>query len=206
MRSLPHSNSDILTGTESQSLESQHIAISSLLHSQAAFFAFGNSNAISSIDLSNAYNGISGYNVLAVALLLFAGNWAGPIWWTSAGIAYSSCRTEPERPAKSKTKQHLDSQKSNEILLAESRKTPSRALSDDDKTSSSTFRIFVTVYTMFFAGALLSIMAACFMLREHLFIWSVFSPKYLYMMAWIIAFHVVTCASIGSVSLFLKWA
>lgn len=62
------------------------ITITTLLLSHFSFFALGNSNAISSIDLSNAYNGVSGYNVIAVGLLLFAGNWAGPVWWAAAGV------------------------------------------------------------------------------------------------------------------------
>ncbi|KAJ4367042.1 major facilitator super transporter protein [Neocucurbitaria cava] len=57
-----------------------------LLLTHTSFFALGNSNAISSIDLSNSYNGISGYNVLAVGLLVFLSNWAGPIYWSLAGI------------------------------------------------------------------------------------------------------------------------
>ncbi|KAI9842523.1 MAG: major facilitator super transporter protein [Thelocarpon superellum] len=60
------------------------ISITSLLFQYLSFFAFGGSNAISSIDLSNAYNGVAGYNVLAVGLLTFISNWVGPIWWMSA--------------------------------------------------------------------------------------------------------------------------
>ncbi|PBP20536.1 GPI ethanolamine phosphate transferase [Diplocarpon rosae] len=60
------------------------ITTTSLLLQYSSFFAFGGSNAISSVDLSSAYNGISGYNVLAVGALTFASNWTGPIFWTSA--------------------------------------------------------------------------------------------------------------------------
>lgn len=60
------------------------LTLTSVLFQHASFFAFGGSNAISSIDLSNAYNGIDGYNVVAVGILTFCGNWAGPLWWTSA--------------------------------------------------------------------------------------------------------------------------
>ncbi|TAQ89779.1 hypothetical protein B7494_g1852 [Chlorociboria aeruginascens] len=41
------------------------ISTTSLLLQYTSFFAFGGSNAISSIDLSSAYNGVSGYNGLA---------------------------------------------------------------------------------------------------------------------------------------------
>ncbi|KKY20556.1 putative gpi ethanolamine phosphate transferase 2 [Diplodia seriata] len=60
--------------------------LTSLLLAHTSFFALGNSNAISSIDLSNAYNGVSGYNIVGVGVLLFLANWAGPIYWTSASV------------------------------------------------------------------------------------------------------------------------
>jgi len=62
------------------------IAFTTILLAHVSFFALGNSNAISSINLSNAYNGVSGYNVVAVGFLVFISNWAGPIWWSVAGI------------------------------------------------------------------------------------------------------------------------
>ncbi|KAF1839033.1 GPI ethanolamine phosphate transferase 2 [Decorospora gaudefroyi] len=62
------------------------ITLTTLLQIQTSFFALGNSNSISSIDLSNSYNGISDYNVLAVGALVFLSNWAGPVYWSLAGI------------------------------------------------------------------------------------------------------------------------
>ncbi|KAK6063877.1 GPI ethanolamine phosphate transferase 2 [Seiridium cupressi] len=62
------------------------ITTSSLLLQLASFFAMGGSNAISSVDLSNAYNGVRDFNVVAVGVLTFVSNWAAPIWWTWATI------------------------------------------------------------------------------------------------------------------------
>lgn len=45
------------------------------------------------------------------------------------------------------------------------------------------------LFTFHIAASLLSVMAACTALRTHLFIWTVFSPKYLYSMAWAVANH-----------------
>jgi ethanolaminephosphotransferase len=59
------------------------IAVTVFIFSHTYFFCFGGSNSISSIDLSNAYNGISDYQILTVAILLFSANWAGPTWWCS---------------------------------------------------------------------------------------------------------------------------
>jgi ethanolaminephosphotransferase len=44
--------------------------------------------------------------------------------------------------------------------------------------------------TFHIVTSLMSVMAACTALRTHLFIWTVFSPKYLYTMAWATANHV----------------
>lgn len=119
------------------------LAITSIICQYSSFFMFGGSNSISSVDLSNAYNGVSGYNVLAVGALTFVGNWAGPIWWASA-----VCRIRSR-------KQGL--------------------------TGSGTFGLL----TSFTSISTLAMMLACTLLREHLFIWTVFSPKYLYTLAWV---------------------
>src|SRR5436305_1866668 len=95
--------------------------VTSLLMSYASFFALGNSNAISSIDLSNAYNGVSGYNVGAVGILVFFSNWAGPIWWSSAGILMLAHIVDPAPPA---TENDLKSRK----WVEEERKLLSQAI------------------------------------------------------------------------------
>lgn len=117
----------------------------------SSFFAFGGTNAISSVDLSNAYNGVGGYNVLAVGVLTFVSNWVGPVWWASA----TACVLNP-----------------------------------GDFGLQKKFDYFgaLTLFAMVHA---FMVMAACLLLREHLFIWTVFSPKYLYMMAWTFAQHMV---------------
>ena len=143
-------------------LSSIELTLTSLLFHYTAFFAFGGSNAISSIDLSNAYNGIGGYNGVAVGVLTFCGNWAGPMWWTSATA-----------------------------LL----------LSNRDKRYQN-WTGHLSLLTTFVSSSLLFVMLACTALRTHLFIWTVFSPKYLYSIAWSMGQHL--CVSIGYGSL-LFW-
>lgn len=128
-----------------------------LLQQHMLYFALGGSNAISSIDLSSAYNGVSGYSVVAVGVLTFVSNWAGPIWWTSASML---------------------------LLYREGYESRAEAL----KQHLSVLTLFVSVST-------LSVMAACTLLRAHLFVWTVFSPKYLYSMAWGMGQHL--CVDIG---------
>jgi len=127
------------------------LLITMLLLQYSSFFAFGGTNAISSVDLSNAYNGVGGYNVLAVGILTFVSNWAGPVWWASA----TAC-----------------------VLQSNTTSTPEESRFDA-----------LGVQTIFACVGVLAVMTACTVLREHLFIWTVFSPKYLYMMAWTFAQH-----------------
>ncbi|KAE8450118.1 hypothetical protein EG329_006899 [Mollisiaceae sp. DMI_Dod_QoI] len=136
------------------------ITTTSLLLQYMSFFAFGGSNAISSIDLSSAYNGVSGYNVLAVGILTFVSNWAGPIFWTSA---------------------------TNLMLLRLS-----------ITGQKDILRQHLSLLTVFVTSSLVFVMAACTLLRTHLFIWTVFSPKYLYSMAWSLGQHLVINMGFGS--------
>ncbi|KAM3444342.1 hypothetical protein NHJ13734_001459 [Beauveria thailandica] len=129
------------------------ITASSILFQYTSFFAAGGSNAISSVDLSSAYNGISGFNVVAVGILTFASNWAGPLYWTSATTT----------------------------LLVDKYSAGERGV----------FRQHVALLTVFATASVASVMAACTAMRTHLFIWTVFSPKYLYAMAWNIAQHLL---------------
>ncbi len=139
------------------------ISTTALLLQYTSFFGFGGSNAISSIDLSSAYNGVGSYNVLAVGILTFVSNWTGPIFWTSATtIMLLKLRQTPTGNGKDLLKQHL-------CLL-----------------------------TVFVTSNLAFVMAACTILRTHLFIWTVFSPKYLYSIAWSLGQHLGINVGFGS--------
>ncbi|KAH9825208.1 alkaline-phosphatase-like protein [Melampsora americana] len=46
---------------------------------KCTFFAFGGSNSLATVDLSNAYNGITSYSLPIVTILTFLSNFAGPI-------------------------------------------------------------------------------------------------------------------------------
>ncbi|KAF4582891.1 hypothetical protein GQ602_006035 [Ophiocordyceps camponoti-floridani] len=152
---------------EMDDLSLSEVTTSCLLLQYAFFFAFGGSNAISSVDLSSSYNGFDNFNAVAVGSLTFVSNWAGPIFWTSAA---------------------------NLVLLQ--KHVGSRA---------DVCRRHLMLLTLFVNASALSVMVACNALRTHLFIWTVFSPRYLYVMAWSIAYHLVTNAGLGSL-LFLLGA
>ncbi|KAL8737939.1 MAG: hypothetical protein Q9181_001202 [Wetmoreana brouardii] len=144
------------------SLSPGEISLTSIILQYTSFFALGGSNGISSIDLSNAYNGVSGYNVAAVGILTFCSNWAGPIWWSFATMIFLA-RTQWDRDSGS--------------------------------------RNFYLSSTAFVANATLFVMLACTALRTHLFVWTVFSPKYLYTVAWSVGQHL--CVDMAAVGCFL---
>ncbi|KAK1968085.1 GPI ethanolamine phosphate transferase [Colletotrichum sublineola] len=143
----------------SLNLDLPALSITSLLLQYASFFAFGGTNAISSVDLSNAYNGVAGFSVIAVGVLTFISNWAGSIYWASA----------------------------TNLLLLQYRSR--RA--GDDSNGRNVFLRHVGHMTLFTACSVAFIMVACEALRTHLFVWTVFSPKYLYCMAWSIGQHLI---------------
>lgn len=208
------------------------ITITTLLLSHVSFYALGNSNAISSIDLSNAYNGVSGYNVGAVGILVFASNWAGPIWWCLAGVRLLQVSAARDAEAiKSKTgkkkrvsfRETIDEEERSPAAKKgaaangkqipggkeeETKETPLRpwikeerqalvtptasalsATSSLSALSNEPIVHYIGLLTVFTTASLIAIMAACTMLRTHLFIWTVFSPKYLYAMAWGTLWH-----------------
>ena len=155
-------------------LSTTEVSLTSLILQYASFFALGGSNAISSVDLSNAYNGVAGYNVGAVGVLTFVSNWAGPVWWTSATMLLLS-----------KKQDKLTFKENGAVVRRDDREAPSRRLQ------------YVALLTTFTSSSVLSVMLACTMLRTHLFIWTVFSPKYLYIMAWSMAQHLLVNIGFG---------
>ncbi|KAI0481010.1 GPI ethanolamine phosphate transferase [Xylariaceae sp. FL0804] len=180
-------------------LDAVDVTTTALLMQYASFFAMGGTNAISGVDLSSAYNGVAGFNIVAIGVLTFVSNWAAPVWWVSAA----------------------------NLLLLESRRGGNRAggagppgaahdnknkNNDDNNNNSSSragdggggggggggvFAQHAAMLTVFAAVSLVFVMAACTALRTHLFIWTVFSPKYLYSMAWNLGQHLVVNLGLG---------
>ncbi|KAJ1821682.1 major facilitator super transporter protein [Coemansia sp. RSA 2675] len=124
----------------------------------ASFFALGNSNSLASLDLSNAYAGVSRYNEGVVGLLMFVSNWSGPLWWAAAALA-------------------------------------ALALDRQGFTMRRVVDVLAAVH-LWQACTLLMLSVVVTVLRTHLFIWSVFSPRYLYQVGWLVGFYVL-CATCG---------
>jgi ethanolaminephosphotransferase len=179
------------------------VAMSTLLFSHVYYFCMGGSNSISSLDLSNAYNGVADYNIAAVGVLLFASNWAGPIWWCSAAVLLMT--TKSSKPSKRPLPASEDDK---DWVIVEREKLRDDALAATkearDKrdqmlnSNSGAWLDHIASMTFFIACGLIAVMAACTALRTHLFIWTVFSPKYLYIMAWAIGWHLIINIMFGT--------
>ena len=183
------------------------ITFTTILLAHVSFFALGNSNAISSIDLSNAYNGVSGYNVVAVGFLVFIGNWAGPIWWSVAGIQLlkSASDSQPQHEIEHNGKTVSKRTHSQREWISEEHRHLSKSVSAGSTLPtipqppmSSPLFTYLALWTFFVSTSLFAVMASCTILRTHLFIWTVFSPKYLYAMAWTLGFHLLITVGLSS--------
>ncbi|KAH7386805.1 alkaline-phosphatase-like protein [Phaeosphaeria sp. MPI-PUGE-AT-0046c] len=169
--------------------------LTTLLLSHTSFFALGNSNSISSIDLSHAYNGVSDYNVLAVGLLVFLSNWAGPVYWSVAGILLLGNHGKQQRYIDTKELHKADwIAQEHEYLNEMARKEEK---SREQRGGKGVWVEHLAVLTFWTGGMLVSVMVACAALRQHLFIWTVFSPKFLFAMAWGVAWHLGISAGLG---------
>lgn len=63
------------------SIETPVQALVYLCVQHLSFFSMGNTNLLATVDLSNAYNGVSEYNVFIVSFLTFISNFSGVIFW-----------------------------------------------------------------------------------------------------------------------------
>ncbi|KAK9366435.1 alkaline-phosphatase-like protein [Lipomyces kononenkoae] len=128
------------------------IVLSTLIWQHVSFFASGNSNSLATVDLSNAYNGVSEYSMILVGILTFVSNFSGPIFFSLSGIVQLSI------------------------------------WKNTAKTTRSVEDIFtvdgLSLIHAFHSMSLLAVMSACTVLRTHLFIWTVFSPKLMYTVGW----------------------
>ena len=58
----------------------------------------------------------------------------------------------------------------------------------------------IAVLDLFTSAASACVMLACILFRSHLFVWTVFSPKYLYGVAWTFGHHLLTNVVVGALA------
>ena len=180
-------------------LSSSTITLGTVLFAHASYFGLGGTNSISSIDLSNAYNGVASYNVGAVGVLLFISNWAGPIFWSVAGLEILTERALRMPPTSSLA---TDKEPPDEHHSLSPQQPPSISSSQHTRRSPAlqAWEDHIRLLTIFMTFGCTGVMGACLVLRTHLFVWTVFSPKFLYAVAWFVGWHlgvnVLLCGSL----------
>jgi len=117
---------------------------------QVSFFAFGNSNSLSTIDISGAYTGLDDYNEIIVGLFTALIGFSGPILFFICTILLAG-----------------------KLAINQSPRFPLELY----KNNCLGFCLVVCTLRSL---ELLVFSIVISLLRHHLFIWSVFSPKYIY--------------------------
>lgn len=124
-------------------LDEKTVLIIEIMLEHVSFFFFGNTNSIATIDLINAYNGVSkNYKIEVVGLLMLCSTFAPSIYFS----------------------------------LQQSKRNYKRTLQ----------------YSLVLNGIWSALfLLSCFIGRYHLFVWSVFSPKLCYYLAWNIFMNLI---------------
>ncbi|KAL6058008.1 major facilitator superfamily transporter protein [Balamuthia mandrillaris] len=129
-----------------------------------AFFAFGNSNSLATIDIGNAYMGLSSYNAPIVALFTFLINYSGPLLFFFFSLMLLLLATSKQRGQRKDAQKEEEEKKHHDDI-------------HDTKELWLSFSFLQLTLLLFAAAVFCVVMTA---LRHHLFIWSVFAPKYFY--------------------------
>ncbi|KAJ1972372.1 major facilitator super transporter protein, partial [Dimargaris verticillata] len=156
-----------------------------------------------------AYTGVSAYQVGLVGVLTFVSNWAGPIFWSVAtGVEMLECVLAgfmqgqgtihtPHNAAKSPpltTKTGADCGCCHPSVCQVSAAdrppgVPARQALRQHLHEVVGNTLSQLVFSQLFGITVLSLVV--FIQRRHLFIWSVFSPKYLYQLVWALGYLVM---------------
>lgn len=126
-----------------------YICLTTIILQQFTFFSMGQTNSLATVDLSNAYNGITSYNIFAVGVLTFISNFSAPLYWAFASLSIL-----------------FENKENLKIVKYEVAKLKWLV--------NMSFYSLTTTLTLI----------CCYILRYHLFIWTVFSPKLLYTLVW----------------------
>lgn len=145
----------ILYYSSNRMLHKELVQVAALYYlGMAGHFALGNSNTLATIDVAGAFIGISSHSTLLSGILMFIITYASPMFIFLSLVLYISTKTTsyPVLPEKAGSGHLLM------MLLGFPCLVPLCLNS-----------ILLTAYTV-----------VLLLMRNHLFVWSVFSPKYLY--------------------------
>ncbi|KAI8049033.1 hypothetical protein BDF22DRAFT_746437 [Syncephalis plumigaleata] len=202
LRAIAKQSADETYNEHSITMQVAKLSILTLALQHAAFFVLGNSNALSSVELNNAYIGLTSFIPAIVGLLAFICNWSGPIWWMVASMLALSYLIESDTSVATANQQSLSSTNifnGDDIneQYSEEKSQLTKHLNNSPRSSCTPINnwtrsiiILLWINKLFFSISLLCLSIAVTILRYHLFIWTVFSPKYLYQAFWM-GFHLV---------------
>ncbi|KAM0715209.1 hypothetical protein Q7P37_009674 [Cladosporium fusiforme] len=171
--------------TASRETSAVNVAVSIFAFAHTYFFVFGGSNSISSVDLTNAFNGVSEYDIITVAILLFSANWTGPIWWCSA-----ACNLVPRAKARSDQAATLAREKA----CSDSQRRNGRNIKHDEEMEDEhkmSWMLYLSTMSALMTGSVLIVMVLCLTQRQKSMVWTLWGPKHLYDVFWVAEWHVV---------------
>ncbi|KAJ6915789.1 Kinesin-like protein KIN-14A [Populus alba x Populus x berolinensis] len=145
----------------------QHIEVEvALLYymGMAGHFALGNSNTLATIDVAGAFIGLSSHSMFLSGILMFIITYASPMLFLLSMLMYISVKSTSYLA----NHQNVDSGHLAKMILGFPCLVPVGLNS-----------ILLTSYTI-----------VLLLMRNHLFVWSVFSPKYLYVCATTVCIYV----------------
>lgn len=148
---------------------------------RGAFFAFGNSNSVATIDLGGAYAGLARYRPAAVGAQAFALLYTGPL---VVGLHVASACYRLARPQGLRAPDALEQAALEQAALAAA----------------------LTAAVLYQLGPLAAALASLVLQHAHLFVWSVFAPKFVYasldaLFAAVLCALLCTCAFVARLHL-----
>lgn len=152
----------------------------------SSFFVLGNSNGISTIDISGAYTGLTDYNQFIVGSLVGIIILSGPIFFFLGSIPF----LVPLVKTKSGLTSNLEWKE--EMMEKE----------EERQRVEMNWRILLSCLSTLSIRSVVLLLFSTFIVlhRNHLFIWSVFSPKYIYEILFFL-FDLLQCLSLFSISM-----
>ncbi|KAI8074405.1 hypothetical protein BC940DRAFT_288156 [Gongronella butleri] len=159
------------------------------------FFITDHGNTLAHVDLGLAYTGVSDYDPWKISILTFCSNWSGAIWWCIAGWAMLVDDEKQETSVMAQEEEEHAPQGDTDGPEDEQ---------DEHDDLAQQWIAFSVVLASVFSVTLATLSISVTILREHLFIWTVFSPKYLYQLAWHVMFFWGTHMVLGALVV-LHW-
>ncbi|EGG13771.1 transmembrane protein [Cavenderia fasciculata] len=133
---------------------------------QFGYFALGNSNSLSTIDISGAYTGLIEYNQYLVGILTFLIGYSAPLFFFFVSISYFS---------------HLAIKSVNNNHQSEPSLPNSIGTTNDIIDELQWYSLIGGLLDCGIKWTNVFIFSVCIVIqRYHLFIWTVFSPKFIY--------------------------